>query len=49
MVPKGAKPKPAKLAKEKEEVKAMSFSEILDRIESYCERNSRYYKKTYSA
>ena len=49
MVQKRIKSKPTKLAKEKEKVKAMSFSEILDRIKSYCERNSRYYKKTYSA
>ena len=35
MVPKGTKPKPAKLAKEKEKVRAMSFSEILAKINHY--------------
>ena len=35
MVPKGTKPKPAKLAKEKEKVKAMSWSEILAKINHY--------------
>tara|TARA_R100001530_G_scaffold113764_1_gene80718 strand:+ start:51 stop:188 length:138 start_codon:yes stop_codon:yes gene_type:complete len=35
MVPKGAKPKPAKLAKEKKEVRAMSWSEILAKINHY--------------
>ena len=35
MVSKGAKPKPAKLAKEKEKVRAMSFSEILAKINHY--------------
>jgi hypothetical protein len=35
MVPKGTKPKPTKLAKEKKEVKAMSFSEILAKINHY--------------
>ena len=35
MVPKRIKPKPIKLAKEKEKVKAMSFSEILAKINHY--------------
>ena len=35
MVPEGTKPKSVKLAKEKEKVKAMSFSEILAKINHY--------------
>jgi len=35
MVPKRIKPEPIKLAKEKEKVKAMSFSEILAKINHY--------------
>jgi len=35
MVPKRIKSKPAKLAKEKKEVRAMSFSEILAKINHY--------------
>ena len=35
MVSKRIKPKPTKLAKEKEKVKAMSFSEILAKINHY--------------
>ena len=35
MVSKGTKPKSAKLAKEKKEVRAMSFSEILAKINHY--------------
>ena len=35
MVPKGIKSKPIKLAKEKEKVRAMSFSEILAKINHY--------------
>ena len=35
MVSKGAKPKPAKLAKEKKEVRAISWSEILAKINHY--------------
>ena len=35
MVSKGTKPKPIKLAKEKEKVKAMSWSEILAKINHY--------------
>jgi hypothetical protein len=35
MVSKRIKPKPAKLAKEKEKVRAMSWSEILAKINHY--------------
>jgi hypothetical protein len=35
VVSKGIKPEPIKLAKEKKEVKAMSFSEILAKINHY--------------
>ncbi len=49
MVSKRIKSKSTKLAKEKKEVRAMSFSEILAKIEDYCERNSRHNKETYSA
>ena len=35
MVSKGTKPEPAKLAKEKEKVRAMSWSEILAKINHY--------------
>ena len=35
MVPKRIKPEPIKLEKEKEKVKAMSFSEILAKINHY--------------
>ena len=35
MLSKGTKPKSTKLAKEKEKVKAMSFSEILAKINHY--------------
>ena len=35
MVSKRIKPKPSKLAKEKKEVRAMSFSEILAKINHY--------------
>ena len=35
MVPERTKPKPAKLAKEKEKVRAMSWSEILAKINHY--------------
>ena len=35
MVSKRTKPEPIKLAKEKKEVKAMSFSEILAKINHY--------------
>ena len=35
MVSKGTKPKPTKLAKEKKEVRAMSWSEILAKINHY--------------
>ena len=49
MVPKRIKSKSIKLEKKEEKVMAMSFSEILAKIEDYCERNSRHNKKTYSA
>ena len=35
MVPERTKPKPAKLAKKEKKVKAMSFSEILAKINHY--------------
>ena len=35
MVPERTKPKPTKLAKEKKEVRAMSWSEILAKINHY--------------
>ena len=35
MVPKGIKSKPSKLAKKEKKVKAMSFSEILAKINHY--------------
>ena len=35
MVSKGIKPEPIKLAKEKKEVRAMSWSEILAKINHY--------------
>jgi hypothetical protein len=44
MVSKRIKPQPIKLEKEKEKVKAMSFSEILSRINHYVEKHTKYGK-----
>jgi hypothetical protein len=49
MVSKRIKSKSIKLEKKKEKVRALSFREILAKIEDYCERNSRHNKETYSA